>query len=320
MILSIIIPVYNVGRYLDSCLDSLTRNYKNQGNVEVLLVDDGSTDNSGEICDLWSKKHSYIKVIRKKNGGLSDARNAGINEAKGKYIAFVDSDDMVCTGFIEKIIKLLDKIDADILWFSYCRFKDENDLRTINSIVSDSKELSKDGAFCLMAGDNHRRMGVANTGNFAWNKVYSTKLFKDIRYPKGKNYEDVAVTYRLIDKANKICKVNEVMYYYRENSKSIVNDRKKLKNYRDMVMNLQDQYIFFKNRNYNCVQELVKKQLFIWGMRYAHCYYNLKEEDTFFGNIEEFLLNESSVQLNFRWKIELLIFRKLRFLFILIKK
>lgn len=320
MILSIIIPVYNVGRYLDSCLDSLTRNYKNQGNVEVLLVDDGSTDNSSEICDLWSRKHPYIKVIHKKNGGVSEARNIGTSEAKGEYIAFVDSDDMVCAGFIEKVVKVLDKINTDILWFSYSRFKSENDLKTINNVDADLREISKDEAFCLMVGDDHGRIGVANTGNFPWNKVYSTKLFKDVKYPKGRNYEDVAVTYKLIDKANRIFKINEIMYYYRENNGSIVNDKKNLKNYKDMILSLQEQYIFFKNKNYDCIQELVKKQLLIWGMRYAHCYYNLKEENTFFKNVEKILLNESSFQLNFRWKIELLIFKKLRFLFVLIKK
>lgn len=117
IILSIVVPVYNVEKYLEMCLESIIKNYQQE--IEVILVDDGSKDNSSLICDRYAKDYEYINVIHKENGGLSSARNAGIRQAKGKYIWFVDSDDYIKDGSIDKIISLASK-NTDLIIGSYC--------------------------------------------------------------------------------------------------------------------------------------------------------------------------------------------------------
>ncbi len=111
-LISVVIPAYNVGKYIDKCIDTvLTQTYSN---IEIILVDDGATDDTAEICDNYAKKDNRVKVIHKKNGGLSDARNAGIDAAKGKYITFIDSDDYIADDYVEFLYKLLIGKDADI--------------------------------------------------------------------------------------------------------------------------------------------------------------------------------------------------------------
>ena len=205
-LISIVIPVYNVKEYLTQCFQSIVlQTYRN---LEILIIDDGSSDGSKEICDIWEKKDKRIKVIHKKNGGLSDARNVGINNASGKYISFVDSDDYIALDMIEYLYNLLCNNDAQI---AVCQ--KSNVSESGNEI--ENRKLKQDKLIC---GNNAcmREFFINETINtVAWGKLYLLSIFKDIRYPIGKYHEDIFTTYKLIAKCEKIAVGKECKYYYR---------------------------------------------------------------------------------------------------------
>lgn len=207
-LISIIIPVYNVENYLENCIKSvIQQTYKK---LEIILVDDGSTDKSGSICDEYKKMDKRIKAIHKINGGLSDARNCGIDIASGKYITFIDSDDYIDTNYIEYLYKLISVNDADLASCTY-KFVDEK-----NNIISKSE---KDSQVETVETKDKMKSFFRNK-NFdttAWGKLYKAELFinSDIRYPIGKYHEDVFTTYLLVDKAKRIVIGNEQLYNYR---------------------------------------------------------------------------------------------------------
>lgn len=209
---SVIIPVYNVERYLNRCVDSvLNQTYQN---LEIILVDDGSPDRCGAICDEYSKRDNRITVIHKKNGGLSDARNAGLDIATGEYLYFVDSDDWIAESAIEQLIAVFNKDDAiDIV--AGCSVdvheRDGTLFETRYSITPGSKKvLSKAEAI----KDNLLH------GWAAWNKLYKLRLFADVRFPVGVINEDEAILLHVLDKIRKVAQIGIPTYYYflRENS------------------------------------------------------------------------------------------------------
>ena len=216
--ISVIIPVYNVEKYLKRCLDSvINQTYKN---LEVILVDDGSTDNSGKICDEYAEKDKRIIVIHKNNGGLSDARNKGLDICTGNYISFIDSDDWIEKNFYEFAIDNLDK--ADLLIFDYYLTTDKK-----KKFV---KCLTK--ACYLTVEECLRELSKANIQSYAWNKLYKKELFAFIRFPKGINYEDQAIMHLIVDKCSKIKYFNKAFYNYFQNQKSITHTIN-YKNYKD---------------------------------------------------------------------------------------
>ncbi len=210
---SIIVPVYNVERYLDKCVESLiNQTYKD---LEIVLVDDGSPDNCGKMCDEWAKKDSRIVVYHKENGGLSDARNYGIDRCKGDYIAFVDSDDYVADNYIEFMYNLLQenencKVSAcDIcavrngVESPYTDFK--------GSIVFDRREAFERVLY-------HDLIDVA-----AYAKLYKREVFADIRYPVGRIYEDTYIFGDILNTTDYIVFGGEALYYYVQRDDSIVS-------------------------------------------------------------------------------------------------
>ena len=210
---SVIVPVYNVEKYLKQCLDSIVD--QTLEDLEIVLVDDGSVDSSGTICDEYAKKDSRIEVIHKINGGLSDARNVGINRANGRYIGFVDSDDYIKEDMYEKLINLIKEYDADI---SICNLYD----------VIDGKEYvrNKDNGI-----HEYSRIDILkeilldkNIQSYAWNKLYKKELFDEIKYPIRKKYEDIGTTFYLFEKCNKIVVTSEPEYYYLKRADSLVNN------------------------------------------------------------------------------------------------
>ena len=211
-LISVIIPVYKVEEYLTRCVDSvINQTYKN---LEIILVDDGSPDNCGIICDEYAQKDSRIKVIHKENGGLSSARNVGVDVAKGTYIAFVDSDDFIHEEFIEKLYEILKSNDADI---SQCDFIKTNGEKP----NLDTEETIKVYDNISFLDSMYKVNGVHIV--VAWNKLYKSELFAEIRYPEGKIHEDEAVIHLLIHKANKCVRTNRQMYYYFINENGIMN-------------------------------------------------------------------------------------------------
>lgn len=211
--ISVIVPVYNVEEYIHKCLDSILRQTYFQ--LEIILVDDGSTDKSGKICDEYAQRDERIKVIHKSNGGLSDARNAGLNIATGELIGFVDSDDYIHEQMYEILQRIMEEEQADIV---YCK-------RVIvrNSMVQ--KYVDSDTRQCWISLDALEKMyepGFAGMATVAWNKLYKKEIFDNIRFPKGMIFEDNYIIHQLYDKAQKVVFIDKTLYYYIERGESIM--------------------------------------------------------------------------------------------------
>lgn len=212
-LISIIIPVYKVEKYLEKCIESVLK--QTYTNLQIILVDDGSPDNCGKICDEYAKKDSRIEVIHKANGGLSDARNVGISKAKGRYIGFVDSDDYIKENMYEILLNLIKKYDADV---SICNLYDVIDGNEyIRNKENGIREYSRLDILKEVLLDK-------NIQSYAWNKLYKKELFDEVKYPIGKKYEDIGTTFYIFEKCNKIVVTSEPEYYYLKRSDSLVNN------------------------------------------------------------------------------------------------
>ena len=205
-LVSVIVPIYKVEQYLAHCIKTiLQQSYKN---LEIILVDDGSPDNCGEMCDEFAMQDNRIKVIHKQNGGLSDARNAGIDVATGGYITFVDSDDYILPDMIESLMKVIVNANADIAQCNYLRSKcDSVDEHRHESCQSDKFTVYFDDKMSAYLKDN-------KINTVAW-----------IRFPVGRLHEDVFTTYRLIHEARSAAVTDYVGYVYRINENSITTSK-----------------------------------------------------------------------------------------------
>lgn len=209
---SIVVPIYNTERFLDECVNSLlSQTYKN---IEIILVDDESPDRCPEKCDTYALLDTRVKVIHKKNGGLSDARNAGIDIATGDFICFIDSDDYIACDMIEQLMETMINGNADISVCTYTREENSFSQGIMHNVTVYSREKSLKILLTSM---------IIETS--AWGKLYKRELFSKIRYPKGKIYEDYATTYRLFDISDRIAYSDSKKYYYRKNPESITGKK-----------------------------------------------------------------------------------------------
>lgn len=229
--ISIIVPIYKVEPYLHECIESiLSQTYQD---FELILVDDGSPDNCGAICDEYAEKDSRIRVIHQQNGGLSAARNAGLDIAQGEYVTFVDSDDVLHPYYLEYLMRGLTENHADISLLHFVRFS-EGDL--FQDAVSYSVKAIKTGVeacYSLYSDD-------AVIYTIACGKLYKTKLFQGVRYPVGKIHEDEGTTYKLLYKAEKVAELDTALYGYRINANGIMGSSFSPKRYQAVE--------FFKER------------------------------------------------------------------------
>lgn len=214
-LISVIIPVYKVEEYLDVCIESVVN--QSYRNLQIILVDDGSPDNSGKICDQWAVKDSRIQVIHKHNGGLSDARNAGLAETAGEYISFIDSDDYVSPFMIEELWMALKSENADIVECNYQPFESEYP-QLPDRQISKVRTYSPEDALALLLRGEEFAYPV-------WNKLYRKGLFETLNFEKGKLHEDVFFTYKAFGTSKRICKVNSTMYFYRQRAGSIMGSK-----------------------------------------------------------------------------------------------
>ncbi len=267
--ISVIIPIYNVEKYLTKCIESvINQTYKN---LEIILVNDGSTDNSKEIIDKYSSIDSRIKVINKKNGGLSDARNVGIELAKGEYITFLDSDDWIELNMYEKLYKYIKQENADIVQCSYQKVYDEE--------VNNQKNKEEVN---IMSGEK----SLYNLGEktvVVWNKIYKRELFNDIRFPKGKYHEDEFTIYKVLYKANKIVDLNLPLVYYRQREDSIMNSKFNLKRL-DALEAFNERLAFYKEKNLDELQQITFAQI----LHFTNLFY-IKIKDSDIDNKHEIL-------------------------------
>ncbi|MBR0414998.1 MAG: glycosyltransferase family 2 protein [Clostridia bacterium] len=211
-LVSVIVPIYKVEEYLDRCIESIVgQTYQN---IEILLVDDGSPDNCPAMCDAWAERDSRITVIHKENGGLSDARNAAIDVAKGDYITFVDSDDLITVNAIEVLMELANIENSDVVISTkLLKFSEEIsvDCTQCESYKTVSAQTALESIFC------------ENTRWEACGTIFSHHLFETTRFPVGKIYEDIRTIPGVIFNAKTVTFADVVIYYYFERLDSIMH-------------------------------------------------------------------------------------------------
>ena len=213
-LISMIVPVYKVEKYLDRCLESLVN--QSYPNLEIILVDDGSPDRCGEMCDDWAARDCRIRVIHKENGGLSDARNAGLAVATGEVIGFVDSDDWLDTDFVYHLYQALEKTGAGIAACD-CRFVTEDEtVATVGQRTPPYRICTGEAAVAdILSGVGFRAT--------AWNKLYRRQYLEGEQYPVGRHHEDEFFTYRILAKAEKLVYVDLPLYCYVQRGGSIMH-------------------------------------------------------------------------------------------------
>ncbi len=216
MLVSIIVPVYKVEKYLSNCIESiLLQTFKD---FELILVDDGSPDNCGKICDDYARKDSRIKVIHQENGGLSVARNSAIDIAMGDYLTFIDSDDFVLPHYLEKMVNasLVNGADISVCGIVRCSSSD--------SLADIAEDSTKNDVEVFVDDKMDVFFTTKKINTTAWGKLYRSFIFKTVKYPVGKYHEDVLTIYKTIHLANKVVVCNYQGYVYRKNEESIVNE------------------------------------------------------------------------------------------------
>jgi glycosyltransferase involved in cell wall biosynthesis len=251
--ISLIIPVYNVEKYINQCLDSVIN--QTYTNIQIILVDDGSTDGCPRICDEYKEKDTRIEVIHKKNGGLADARNAGLRIATGDYIGYVDSDDYIHPKMYEILIKSCIENKSEI---SMCRFQifentaTEHDYAQINT-----KTFTSDEILSAYINENTEELITPSV----WCKLFKKEIVEELKFPTGKLCEDIVYTTKAFRKADKIMYLDAELYYYRQRMGSIMNDNSVLvKRIQQEIEQYNDRLEFVKQ---NCNDELIA------GCKYA---------------------------------------------------
>lgn len=244
---SVIVPVYNVEKWAGRCLKSLVN--QDFENFEIIVVDDGSTDNSKKICRYFSNKYKKIKFYSKKNGGLSDARNYGLKVAKGKYVVFVDSDDFVKPNYISSLYNNLKETNSTM---AICGFylTDEKGKELSDFPISRTLNIPLDKK--IISGKELIRYLYNESGWVdipAWNKIYPKNIFDEFKFKKGVYFEDSALMHHLLWNIKKIAIVHIPLYSYVQRENSILNSPLNLKKIKDRNFYMTDRISFFKHRD-----------------------------------------------------------------------
>lgn len=212
--ISVVVPIYKVELYLERCVKSLvTQTYKN---IEIILVDDGSPDNCPQICDIWAQRDNRILVIHKTNGGLSSARNAGIDAASGDYIAFVDSDDYIAPNMLEIMLNAIINNNVMLACCGRIRVTPSNQIKMF-TLPAETVLSGKEAIKQILID------GFVNEA--AWDKLYNKKLFNNRRFPVGEINEDIVQTIEILGENDAIVHVGQALYYYCENQDSITQSQ-----------------------------------------------------------------------------------------------
>lgn len=267
--ISIIVPVYNVEQYLENCIQSiLNQTFKN---YELILVDDGSTDKSGEICDKYEKIDNRIKVIHKDNGGLSSARNSGLDIACGKYIGFVDSDDSIHPRMYEILYDLIKKHNVDI---SCCNYRETYSIcNEYDTNIESAEVIEMDN---IQAINNLYNNDICIRLVVAWNKLYSKHLFNDIYYEVGRIHEDEFIAHRILHKCKKIVYTNNELYYYLQREGSIMS-KESYKRDVDKILAFSDRVKFFYKVG---LKDMCSKASIIYIKKFFNIYNEIELSDS----------------------------------------
>lgn len=250
--ISVIVPVYNTEKYLSRCIESiLVQTYTD---FELILINDGSPDNCAQIIEEYAQKDSRIITIHQHNQGLSAARNAGIDIAKGKYITFIDSDDYVYSEYLEQLVSVAERNNADISICGTVRFSD-----IINPMIKnnfDGEKIITGIQACKFIYDARRKKA-----NYviACGKLYKKELFSKLRYPVGKLHEDQFLTYKIMYKARKVVEIGSCLYGYYVNDTGIMNSPFKVKRY-DGVEALEEAEKFFEQEHECDITSMIREE------------------------------------------------------------
>lgn len=271
-IISIIVPVYNVEKYLNKCINSILN--QTFEDYELILVDDGSTDNSSRICDEYAKIDDRIKVIHKINGGLSSARNMGIENSCGEYIAFIDSDDYIHPQMIEILYNNIKMYQADI---SICNYENVKENEAYNKIIFKDFKLIDREIKEYTNIDALKELDNKNVLIFtiACNKLYKKQLFNNVRYKEGKIHEDEFIIHELLYYSSKIVYTNKKLYYYFMREGSITKSKYSISRI-DLLDAHKERIRFFRNIVKD--KDMVERAVFGYSKTFFRVYYRLKYE------------------------------------------
>lgn len=256
-LISVIVPIYNVEKYLCECIDSIcAQTYQN---LEIILVDDGSADSCPDLCDSYALRDSRIKVIHQTNKGLSAARNKGYEVSNGKYIAFVDSDDIIAHSYIETLHKLITQSSAQIAVCAYTQTLNERNTKNTSDYMLTSERMLHEW--------HGKRKSIETV---AWNKLYSRQVFEAFQdykiFPEGKTHEDIYTSHLFINNAKTIAITTKKLYYYRKRDKSISRTYTKQAAKEDLAAQKARLEFFKEKKLYRAYARLLKGHLLHRGM------------------------------------------------------
>lgn len=300
-LVSIIVPIYKVEPYLRRCLDSIVN--QTYTNLEIILVDDGSPDTCPQICDEYAAKDKRIVVIHKENGGLSDARNAGLEISKGEYISFVDSDDWVDEKYIEILLNSAIAENTDIAIGENIQTKQVVQKQNIKSIT---KTHSSKDALVHLFSQNHLAFIVS------WGKIYKRDLFSTLRFPVSKFHEDEFTTYLLFNKSKKISYTSKILYFYFQRPDSIMGKQHP----QDLLEAEEKQFDFILKNN---MLDLLSNQakLICWQILYINSNSSNESLTTKLHYYEKYLKKQSNPIVHY---FLLKLFCKYPYLYVILRK
>ncbi|MCL2370223.1 MAG: glycosyltransferase family 2 protein [Firmicutes bacterium] len=259
MKISVIVPIYKVENYLKKCLESIVN--QTYFDLEIILVNDGSPDNSFSIAQQFAQQDTRIVLISQENKGLSAARNAGLDIATGDYIAFVDSDDWLSLNYFELLVAAATEFDADIVSCPYKEIFETEQRKNFFKKHSQSKFSKKqvhDIVYLKYASSKHRKV----FSNLACSKIYKKHLFDSLRFPLGRNFEDQATGYRYYHKATTFVHITGCFYFYLKR-KNAITSSPSFKNQMDRILALEETIAFLKETGYHRKYIIHTKSLLI---------------------------------------------------------
>lgn len=283
-LISVIVPIYKVEDYLENCVRSIQN--QTYDKLQIILIEDGSPDACGLLCDKFAEQDSRILVIHKEHNGVSDARNVGLDVSEGEYIAFVDSDDYIHPQMFQILLENLQQYEADI---SVCSFQQVHDLYFSKKAFSNNVTVYRK---TQTLENLYNELYVPTV--VTWNKIYKKSLFEGVRYPTGKIHEDEFITYQLLYKSNKTVYTDAVLYYYLKRESSITGQKFNMNNL-DVMLAHEECFKFMYNYN---EMDLFNKAF----NRYLHtvisCYFRLKKHKI--GSND--LLNQLKCQFDYNYR------------------
>ena len=294
-LISVIVPIYNAEKFIDKSVGSvINQTYQN---LEILLIDDGSTDSSALLCDEYAKKDKRIKVIHQENKGLSGARNTGIDNASGDYYVFIDADDEALPEMIERLYKLLKENKADI---SICSYKELYENERVKNTYENIKFNDNKQVWSFKGNKKYLQIIYDWTRTVVqWNKLFKKEIFDGLRYPEGLYHEDEHIIHKQLQKAKKVTYTNDVLYiYYRhEGSITFIPSCKRLY---DIVLAYYNRFYFFNKLNLMtcCIHSYTY-------LRYYKCRIEeLDSEDKqFYASKAQDLVNQVNEDITFKFKV-----------------